>query len=440
MIKRYKVLIISMLIVIASVCMITAGCKFSLSLEDVLEKYELDTQVTYFLNKGQFEDKSQKKEMYYKAGAKPFNIGVDSLLSGDASVGIMHGYEFTGWYVAQLGPNGRPLYADGTEYDGANYDTERGGILFSNELFDFSKPLEKDDHYYVCAAWSELLRLRIKLVCEDFESMTVGETTYKTGDEVASFVLASDQPEPNKNYLVPGLDINEYTAVEFYTDIECKNRFTDWPVKSRFEGEDEILYVKYIKGYWNIISDADGVGTLFSSSGASANHYFISDVDCSELGVVAKFNRFSGVIRGNGYKVSNLNVVATGGYLANGAKASIFGDIQARAVMKDITFENIKVKFDVRDNADPYIYFVASSIADGATIENVVIGGELAINLNDGSRVTSTTQTHWLYGHVVNDRDYTGGITIVDGTSCVITSLDGTTQTFIYNKNSEDNN
>ena len=433
MIKKSKLILISTLIIIAFACVIAAGCSFSLTLDDVLNEYGLNPSVTYFLNSGTFEDETQQKTMYYRVGSKPFNIGVDELLSGSAAVKPQHGYEFTGWYTVKLDSEGHPLYSNGESYNPEDkLDSTKGGIQFTDEPFDFSKPLEEGQHYYVCATWGELVKLRMMLVCEGFDKLvTTGGVEYKTGDEVRDYLLTSDQSDPVGNYIISGMDRNAYTFVAYYEDIECTKRFTDWPIKAKTEGDDEILYAKFIEGKWNIVETANQVQRMFAGSDMTPNYYFMSDIDCSSLAAVNRMNMFGGKIVGNGHTVKNLKVTSTDGFLAKDSAA--FGEITETAEISDIAFENLTVEFDIRDNAQIDVHFVFTKIANEAKISNFEVGGKLIINLNSGSSVF-TRENSWLFGDYGADHMYTGNISVTDGTTCKINKYDGTSETYEYQK------
>ena len=87
------------------------GCSFGETFEEVLAGKELDAQVTYYSNGGEFEGSSNKKDMYYKSGVKALNIGVDSVTNGTAQISRKN-YQFGGWYYAVLDEEGNPIYED----------------------------------------------------------------------------------------------------------------------------------------------------------------------------------------------------------------------------------------------------------------------------------------------------------------------------------------
>lgn len=422
--KRYKFILISILSAVAAACLF-AGCKLNTSLEDVLKEHNLTARVTYFLNAGEFEDQAKIKEMYYTENSTPYNISTSKPQSGSAAIAERYGFDFTGWYKVVLSANGKPLYTDGSEYiESEGLDLSKS-IQMSEEQFDFSKPLASGDHFYVVADWVQLARLNVHLVCDGFDKLVNGEQSYATGDIINEYVLSRDVYSPGSYvYTADG-----YTFLEFYEDKDFNKVFDSWPVRARDKEDGDVdIYARFISGTWTVVKDVAGVSSMFRSS--SSNYYFFTDeIDCSELSPVNRFYTFTGKIEGNGCIIKNLKVKSSELTLRTGT-VSMFGNIRNGAEIKNIKFENLSVTYTVASSGDPDIFFVFSSVEENAVVSNVEIGGQMNITLNENGNITNTTKTHWIFGGVEEDSEYTG-IKITDGTACIINDGQHTT-TYTY--------
>lgn len=431
MIKRYKLILILSFMIVAAVCLVTAGCKLNESYEDFLNKNGLTASVTYILNEGEFNNHSQVKEINYKAGSKPYEMSQSAPSSGSSKVNEWSGHTFLGWFEVVLNAEGVPLYEDNTPFD-KNVGLEEGKIIQTKDVpFDFSKPMEEGQHLFTCGKWRTNSKLIVKLITEGYDVLEHGEKEYRTGDVIREvFIPENGLGNLGKTVFTP----TGYTYVSFYSDVsgDNDNRFNGWPIKAE-EGKDEVLYAKYLKGAWEIVENTSGIGTFFNSGGGTKNYYLLNDVDCADWNVRAVTNinttGFSGKFYGNGYKISNLKIRATG--LRGTATASLFGRVNDDAEIKDVTFENITANFEVNTNADVNMYFMFTSKAESAVIENVGFGGQMNVKLNENSLITQTTEDRWLFGGLASDSAITG-VTVLTGTKCVITDSKGGETVYNY--------
>ena len=429
MIKRYKAVLISVLALVAAVCLL-AGCNLSInkSLDDFVNEKNLKATVTYVLNEGSFTDNSQVFEMYYSSGAKPYKITqsrpADATI-GNALIEERNGYTFEGWYEAEL-VNGKPVYEDGTPFD-PKAGIENGKAVKSTDReYDFTKPLEEGDNIYVVARWTTDTKLIVKLIADGF-TLEKGEDKYVTGSVINSYPIpANGLSNMGKRVFVA----QGYTFMNFYTDESASDLFTDWPVRVPEDEQDVVIYAKYIVGDWELISNADVLkSTLFRSGGGLKNYYFLNDVDCSGLSAQSTLSLFSGTIEGNGHTLKNLTVSASN--LTNSSVASLFGDLRSTAAIQNINIENLTVNFTVRSNNDANAYFLFSSMDKDAKLENVTLSGQMNITLGDNAHVRNTKETNWMFGGMDND-SLVDGIKVIGGTKCVITSSTGEVTTYEY--------
>ncbi len=421
--RRTALFVICIITFITAICMF-AGCKLNETLDDIIAANNLKARVTYFSNGGNFgNEELHVKEMYFRDQSKALNIGFTNLTSGSLEI-ARDDYALIGWYKAELNDDGKVVYEDGTVYeDGADYDLTKN-IKASDELFDFSKPLSKGEHHYLCAKWQKDVKLLVKAALESGETITYnsgGTTiTYSSGDELGQFGFGVSGTVSRPGDILSASNMTErFTFVEYYLEPECENIVT-FPLSMPEGDEDLVIYAKYIKGVWSIVKTPNDVANMFTSQ--SLNSYFIRDIDCSGISAVNNMNYFSGKIEGNGYTVRNLKV-KTNGYLRSG-EAAVFGEIAPTAAIKNITFENLTFSCQVANNANLELYFVFKKLNEGAVISDVTVGGKLSIvNLGTGALVTNLYKNdeysgsdHWLFGGFETDSLYTD-ITISPGTT-----------------------
>lgn len=434
MIKKYKLILITLLSLIASVCLFT-GCHLNenKTFDEFVTEHDLKANIVYILNDGSFKNKSKIFNMYYPAGAKPYEITLEVPADGsigNAQIDKRNGYTFDGWYLAETS-GGVPVYEDGTVYDReAGLDSSKS-VKSTSEKFDFSAELSENDEIYLVARWTTDARLNVKLITEGYDVLKSGDDEYRTGDIINSYPIP-DNGVGNVGDMV--FEAEGYTFVSYYTDETGATRFNSWPVMTPENEEDVTIYAKFIEGTWTVVENTSGIAKLFGSGGTTRNYYFIEDVDCADLNAQRPLALFSGTIKGNGHVIKNLKLNVSSA-LSTGGNASMFGNIRESAVIEDITIENLTTTCSVRSNADVDVFFMCKSVADGATIKNVSFGGQLSITLNPNAMMANTTEQHWIFGGVASDGEMTG-VTVLSGTVCTIADSEGnvTTYTAVVNQ------
>ncbi len=465
MTKKLRILLISVFFLIATVCVcVFAGCKVKFTVDELKEKYGLSSQITYFLNSdgGSFNG-SYVKNLYYKPGSMPMNIGSSSLVSGSSEMRIKAGNTFTGWYYVETDKDGNPLYAyeEGEEKrvysDGDEYDVTKGAAMaITDEEFDFTKPIEEGKHIYLCGDFIGDVRVELHLLCESFGDSVFDHIEYENSGETVT-VQDGEIIEYGCNYIpkANGLDnysgvlqnkLTGYTVVDFFEKDEETGEFTPftgWPImypEADEDGEypDKVLYLKVLEGNWQLVNNYSDVSRMFAV-GAAYNYYITQDIDC-EGQRVNSITTFSGKIfggNGDAHVIKNLTVRRSGDTaLGIGVSASMFGTVKASAVIDNVNFENVSVNFTIRANGDPDICFIANSIEDGATFKNASISGSLNITLlSESSFATSVSKTKWLYGDRANEEF--DGITVSSAT-CTVTASNGTETVYKVTDNKND--
>ena len=147
------------------------------------------------------------------------------------------------------------------------------------------------------------------------------------------------------------------------------------------------LYTTWIDGdYYKIYSAED----LKDNADSDATYELMCDIDFSKTKWPGTFqnSRFSGTIIGNGHKIKSVSISTTSSSSKN---SGLFAQITDKAVIQDVTFENITHTIDTGKVAtDASFGLFAGSTSDGATFKNVSVSGKIIIgdkcqNLEDAS-------------------------------------------------------
>ncbi len=365
------------------------GCAIRESLDEALGKRNLTAQVTYLSNGGKFEGTPDRKDMYYKEGSKPLDIGNIDPVNGTATIS-RNNYDFEGWYYAVLDSNGEPVKESGAYKLGAKVD--------------FTIPLQEGEHQYFVAKWSETVVVNVKLVLEDKNAKIPvgddGEKFYAHGDTVQSRQYAPDKVVNPGDGKEPFKQKGKgFTFVEYYMDEAC-TQLVSWPLKKgENQTENAVIYAKYIKGDWTVIRNATNVNDMFASFGSGKKFYLAKNVDASGVIYSPYVNAiFNDEIQGNGYEIKNLKVTTT--QLEAGNTISLFGKIAASAKIENLTLSGLTIEYGLK-SSPVYAYFAFTSMERGATVKKVALSGKMTVSMPSGHNVDTA-----LYGGYANDEAY----------------------------------
>ncbi len=398
--KKFKSKLILLFVCLASLFLF-GGCSLGESLDEVIANRDLKAQVTYYSNGGTFEGTPDKKEMYFTAGSKALDIGNITPTSGTVEI-TRSNYVFGGWYYAVLDDEGKPVYED-----------EEKKVLKLGEAVDFSVALQEGDHWFLVAKWSANVKVEVRLSIDDKTASIPAEV--KEGEEPVSYqhgdLIITRAYDTRDEVVNPGDGKapfkhigKDFTFVEYYTDEAC-SQLVQWPIKK--QENDVVIYAKYIKGDWNVVRTAKDVGDMFNSITAGERYWLVKDIDASSRTIVAK-SVFEGEIQGNGHTVSGLKVQKS--KITAGSTVSLFGDIGSAAVVENLTLADLTITYSLQ-SSPVGLYFVCSSIAEGATITNVKLSGTMTVTKAEDHIVTSLTEGYGacLFGGFASDAAYLEG-------------------------------
>ncbi|MBQ9714678.1 MAG: hypothetical protein IJV83_05100 [Clostridia bacterium] len=421
--RRLKNAILLLLSALAAL-FVFVGCELGMTKEEALDKYDLTASVTYYANGGEFSSGAKQQEIWYKKDSFPINLTGDSHKSGTTLKLTRKNYKFLNWYhIVQNGvdENGMPIL-DST------YDEETKQTYYTpdkNRPVDFSKKLQENDHWYICADWEAKLMIEIYLVSDSSITDNTGKV-YNPTEQIRMYSFRSNGA-PDLGLGGVGATLQEpikqsrngktHTFIGYYFDAECtqlatnvvmedKNtklyakylegvhtfvgyyfdeEFTQLATSITEETEDMPLYVKYIEGEWTIVRTAEDVKDMLMSTKTTDKFYFIYDIDMAGKAYNVSYPT-KATIKGNGFALKNLKVEKT----TTQQNLSLFGKIGKDAVIENLTFENLTCNWTVKEPYEENVYqmkifMVCESIEEGATIENVTFKGNLSMVINNAS-------------------------------------------------------
>ena len=148
------------------------------------------------------------------------------------------------------------------------------------------------------------------------------------------------------------------------------------------EGEDKIVYARFLEGEWSIVTSARAFNTAI---GANQNIYLDADIDFSSTAFQLGRN-YAGTLEGNGHKLTGISgtIRVTKASLDNGTYGGygLFGVLGATAKIANLTIEDAKLTFAVDSSAytpttTEHVGFFAEKAEAGCTLTNVTVSGTL---------------------------------------------------------------
>ncbi len=373
--------------VAASVVFTLAACKRR---NDPYTKNENDGysfNVRYDANGGSFTTNTSVVADSYRpedfpSGMLPLVAPENSAVRGDkAQVARNNGYILAGWYTERtpiLDSEGNHLDYNGgvaSESGLSPAYTFSGYWDFENDRLDLSTVEGNTVTLY--AAWVPEFYFEFY----DINSgERLGEQIASVGEEITLPSLNRETGRVDSNSL-PQLIGKTYDVGKIYTDAEGKNAVSGKITHSgsinlenaTAEGAVMRLYADLLDGEWYWISSAD---QLISNANPAAHYIIEDDLDFGgkswPLG-----GSFSGVIEGNGHKISNITVKQSG--YSN--LAGIFKTVTKDAVITNLSFENAVLEISKGYNKENGLFYglFAGKIEQGATLSDIGVTGKIQI-------------------------------------------------------------
>lgn len=293
----------------------------------------------------------------------------DEKRDNDAFTATKNGHFLAGWYkerIEKTNDDGETVY----EYSG-KWDFENDVLkIDKNKQYSADTPA-----LTLYAAWVPLFKI-------EFYSLDSGEL----------LDTLNYNPTSSKQLTIPAWD-EETGAVEMYDfpkregytfnkayfDAEGTNELTGEVLKhpgvvneDNAVASDSVLklYVDWHEGEWYRIYNVD---QFKESASLNGNYELFADLDFTDdiWPTTFVYGNFSGVIKGNGHTIKNVDITQTNNSKVN---AGLFGYLTDTANINDVNFENITftIKAGTRKVGTSYGLF-AGTISDKAIINGVSI-------------------------------------------------------------------
>ena len=469
---KIKPLIILIAIFAASfIAGIAAGCNIGESnAQDAANKKGMYSSVTYYANGGTFSEGALcYKTLVFEPGKPIYNIGEDTAPIGSSAISISRtNMVFKGWVKAELDENGNPTLLEMTEAgevtnnvlpmlgngtasiigtDGKELNEQEKSFTAKipenpdewEYAFENSRPtLQRDEHLYLVATWEKDVMLDYVLVSEEEvtfsfpkaddpatedidESKENEDVVLSHGDVITSQSFGKSGVITLRPNNAPATVASSHSYIFLFWDEECTQPATSTygtTIERPQDGVNKVIYAKYLPGKWTTLSTAQQAAAMFGSQSLGTNNYYLVDniTFTTQALSLKSTGTFNGTILGNGYTISNIKIGApdtdrSRASINNGVKVSLFGNLGASAVIKDLTIENVSVYARLNylgtGNVSAFVYALFSDFAEGATLENFSVEGySLDINSPENTQIANIPfindeyydTTNWLYG------------------------------------------
>ena len=296
--------------------------------------------VTFQLNGGvlDYQTSSSKTKINFAYEPETYIVSPENIPGYDL---YRNGYNFTGWYKSES--------------------------CNPSDKWDFDREVISTETMTLYAGWEKAVKHTFTVSYTDDSGKVVSLYQYK---DMAGKVFEDWRDAAD--------DRKGYTPIAYYSDKELT---TPWDFDYVHPGGDADLdipvYVKYIVGDWELVSDFT---QLKSAIRGGDNVYLTQNIDCGG-GELTFTGRYGGVIEGNGYTVNNFTVTARNSSLTI-KRSAIFETLTSSAEIRNVTFSAVQYVVKVTGSADMDIQAaaIAYSAEDGAKITNVTVSGEFKTN------------------------------------------------------------
>ena len=418
---------------------ICAGCIGEDDAKDMADSLGMTACVTYYSNGGTFVEGSTKDSKvyrtdYYYPDTPIFNIGVDE--TSGQTIGITRsGYVFAGWEYAVLDEDNLPiLYAvdDNGTITGTKLKVLESGtasivgstgreileqekrfeaVASGEKVFKDGQPRPKvgaNEHVYLVATWVQDVVLEYRLITD--QPIPDGNVTYNSGDVIFTRPFASSDTITLYSDNAP-VSFDKFSFINLYWDAEGEEAVATVDQISKKEGENSVIYAKYLSGNWTAVRTANQAANMLRATG-NGNYFIVYDIECDDVSFSYKtFGSYGGTIEGNGKTLKNINISAT---LRNAPdKGSILGNLTATAKIKNLTIENVSISLSI--GVSMYAYALVASVEEGAVFENFAVDGVTFQIKKLSNDITiyniqlisgEYEKDNWLYGEYGTDDEF----------------------------------
>lgn len=368
--SKIKSLVLTLLAII--LLFVLAGCADGSTPYEINDQEGFTVSVKYDANGGTFTTNTSVIVDSFNVDGKSQVALIspdDEKRDNDAFKATKNGYFLAGWYKERIettDDNGNKTY----EYSG-KWDFENDVLKIDNtKQYSASEPA-----LTLYAAWVPLFKVEFY----DLDTNELIDTlNYNpTSSKALSIPAWDEETGAIEMFDFPKRD--GYTFNKAYFDAEGTNELTgDTLAHPGFVDEENAvandavlkLYVDWTEGEWYRIYNVD---QFKESASLNGNYELFADLDFADeiWPTTFVYGNFTGVIKGNGHTIKNVEITQTNNSKVN---AGLFGSLTDTANISDINFENITftIKAGTRKVGTSYGLF-AGTISDSAVISGVNI-------------------------------------------------------------------
>lgn len=382
--QKIKVLLLTAL-TLGSMCLFTA-CGSEQTPYEINDKENYTVSVKYDANGGVFTTNTSVIVDSYNISDMKAEDGVveiplitpdDKSRGNDAFKATKSGYFLAGWYAQRT--------EDGKDEDGKTLYTYGDKWDFEEDVLevDVDKTYSSQEPVITLyAAWVPLFEIEFYSLGSgeyinsyEYDPTLVDEIKIPAWDEKTGAVEMYNFPE-NDGYTFNGAYYDEdgteqiVSVLEHVGEVDEETGTADETVMK--------IYVDWLEGEWYHIYTVE---QFLDNASIKGNYEIHADLDFTDENWPSSlmYGNFTGSIKGNGHKFTNIELKQTNNSKVN---AGLFGNITEEASITDLTFENVTFTIEKGTRvAGASFGLFAGTISDGAALTNVnVLNGVIQID------------------------------------------------------------
>ena len=312
----------------------------------------------------------------------------DDAARGQSAFSVSYnGHFLAGWYqerTPRVNDKGEALDEYGQL---CSVSGKEQGYVYAKP-WDFEKPLTVDPKGDYSASENYMTLYAAWVPYFNFEFYTVDENGVAALLETVQ-AISLDLPEWNEK--TGKLDMKKFPEADgmtfeaAYMDANLTEASPEtltgtWDPATGTSTTDTIkVYTTWMEGDWFRIYTAE---QFYSNSRLGGNYILCADLDFSTAvwSPTLANGVFTGKIIGNGHKISNVTVEQAD---ISAYYGGIFAGLSETAELRDVIFENVTYKIGAGSRMQGVSFgLLAGTVTDGATFENVAVGGSLVVGAN----------------------------------------------------------
>lgn len=382
--QKIKVLLLTAL-TLGSICLFTA-CGNEQTPYEINDEENYTVSVKYDANGGVFTTNTSVIVDSYNISDMKAQDGVveiplitpdDKSRENDAFKATKSGYFLAGWYAERT--------EDGKDEDGKTLYTYGDKWDFEEDVLevDVDKTYSSQEPVITLyAAWVPLFEIEFYSLDSgeyinsyEYDPSVVKEIKIPEWDEETGAVEMYNFPE-NDGYTFNGAYYDEAGTQQIVSVLEHVGE-----VDEETGTADETVmkvYVDWLEGEWYHIYTVD---QFLDNASIKGNYEIHADLDFTDENWPSSlmYGNFTGSIKGNGHKFTNIELKQTNNSKVN---AGLFGNLTEEASITDLTFENVTFTIEKGTRvAGASFGLFAGTLFDGAELSNInILNGVIQID------------------------------------------------------------